>query len=100
MRKPVFAICEQQRSRSACASAQSNQRLVIRYLDSIISVLSICKISIFLTYHFKYDMILKHMSTYKLIHITGIKKTDMTYFSINKLTFKSFTDKYSISSAC
>ena len=27
MRKPVFAICEQQRRRSACASAQSDQRL-------------------------------------------------------------------------
>ena len=27
MRKPVFAICEQQRRRSACASVQSDQRL-------------------------------------------------------------------------
>ena len=27
MRKPVFAICEQQRHRSPCASAQSDQRL-------------------------------------------------------------------------
>ena len=27
MRKPVIAICEQQRRRSACASAQSDQRL-------------------------------------------------------------------------
>ena len=27
MRKPVLAICEQQRRRSACASAQSDQRL-------------------------------------------------------------------------
>ena len=27
MRKPVFAICEQQRRRSACASAQSDQHL-------------------------------------------------------------------------
>ena len=27
MRKPVFAICEQQRHRSACASAQSDQCL-------------------------------------------------------------------------
>ena len=27
MRKPVYAICEQQRRRSACASAQSDQRL-------------------------------------------------------------------------
>ena len=27
MRKPVFAICVQQRRRSACASAQSDQRL-------------------------------------------------------------------------
>ena len=27
MRKPAFAICEQQRRKSACASAQSDQRL-------------------------------------------------------------------------
>ena len=27
MRKPVYAICEQQRHRSACASAQSDQSL-------------------------------------------------------------------------
>ena len=27
MRKPVYAICEQQMRRSACASAQSDQRL-------------------------------------------------------------------------
>ena len=27
MRKPVYAICEQQRCRSACASVQSDQRL-------------------------------------------------------------------------
>ena len=27
MRKPAFAICEQQKRRSACASAQSDQRL-------------------------------------------------------------------------
>ena len=27
MRKPAFAICEQQRRRSACASVQSDQRL-------------------------------------------------------------------------
>ena len=27
MRKPVYAMCEQQRRRSACASAQSDQRL-------------------------------------------------------------------------
>ena len=27
MRKPVYAICEQQRRRSACASVQSDQRL-------------------------------------------------------------------------
>ena len=45
MRKPVYAICEQQRRRSACASAQSDQRLCVRCLDSIISVLSIYEIS-------------------------------------------------------
>ena len=44
MRKPVFAPCEQQRRRSACASAQSDQRLCCR-LDNIIPLVSISKIS-------------------------------------------------------
>ena len=35
MRKPVYAICEKQRRRSACASAQSGQRLCFRCLVSI-----------------------------------------------------------------
>ena len=33
MRKPVFAICEQQRRISACASAQSDQRLCCSLLS-------------------------------------------------------------------
>ena len=45
MRKPVYAKYEQQRRRSACASAQSDQRLFVRCLDSIISLLAIAKIS-------------------------------------------------------
>ena len=45
MTKPAFAICEQQRRRSACASAQSDQRLCFRCLDSIIPILAIFKIS-------------------------------------------------------
>ena len=44
MRKPV-AICEQQRRRSVCASAQSDQHLCFRCLDSIIPFISISKIS-------------------------------------------------------
>ena len=36
MSNPVYAICEQQRCRSACASAQSDHRLFFRCLDSII----------------------------------------------------------------
>ena len=37
MRKPVYAICKQQMRRSACASAQSDQRLCccMIYLVSI-----------------------------------------------------------------
>ena len=45
MRKPVYAICEQHRRRSACASGQSGQRVVIHCLDSIITLVSISKIS-------------------------------------------------------
>ena len=40
-----YVICEQQRRRSACASAQSDQRLCFRCLDSIISLDSIAEIS-------------------------------------------------------
>ena len=45
MRKPAFAICEQQSRRSACAFAQSDQCLYFRCLDSIIPLVSISKIS-------------------------------------------------------
>ena len=45
MRKPVFAIWEQQRRRSACESAQSDQRLFVHCLDSIIPLVSISEIS-------------------------------------------------------
>ena len=38
MRKPVYAICEQQRRRSVCASAQSDQRL----FSSLPSVICMC----------------------------------------------------------
>ena len=38
-------ICEQQRRRSACASAQSDQHLCFRCLDSIMSLVSVTKIS-------------------------------------------------------
>ena len=40
-----YAICEQQRCRSACAFAQSDQHLVVRCLDSMICILAISKVS-------------------------------------------------------
>ena len=40
-----YVICEQQRRRSACASAQSDQRLCFRCLDSVMSLVSVTKIS-------------------------------------------------------
>ena len=45
MRKPVLAICEQLRCRLACTSTQSDQHFCFRYLDSIIPLVSISKIS-------------------------------------------------------
>ena len=45
MRKPVYALCEQQKRRSACASAQSDQRLCFRCLDIMIALLSIADVS-------------------------------------------------------
>ena len=45
MRKPVCGICEQQRRRSTCASAQSDQHLYFRCLDNIIPLVSTSKTS-------------------------------------------------------
>ena len=45
MRKSVYAICEQQRRRSTCAAAQSDQHICFRCLDSIIRLLAISEIS-------------------------------------------------------
>ena len=46
MRKPIYAICEQQRRRSACAFAQSDQHLYCSLpLDSMIPILAQSKIS-------------------------------------------------------
>ena len=42
MRKPVFAICKQQRRRSACRLISA---FVVRCLDSIIPLVSISEIS-------------------------------------------------------
>ena len=46
MRNPVYAICEQQRRRSAWASAQSDQRLYCSLLESIINLFAISEISV------------------------------------------------------
>ena len=45
MRKSVFAICKQQKCRSACASTQSVSTLVVHCIDSVISLVSISEIS-------------------------------------------------------
>ena len=46
--KTCLMSCEQQRRRSACASAQSDQRLFVRCLDSVMSLVSVTKISNFM----------------------------------------------------
>ena len=40
-----YVICEQQRRRSACASAQSISAFVVRCLDSVMSLVFVTKIS-------------------------------------------------------
>ena len=45
MSKPVYANCEQQRRRSACASAEFDQHLYFHCLDRIIPLVSISEIS-------------------------------------------------------
>ena len=47
VRKPVLGVCEQQRRSPVCASVQTDQRLFIRFLESVISRLAIGEISIF-----------------------------------------------------
>ena len=45
-RKPAFVAREQQRHRPASTSAQSDQCLCFRYLESIVVNLASCKISV------------------------------------------------------
>ena len=45
MRKPVYAIGEQERRRSACASRSLISAFVVRCMDSIIPLLAIAEIS-------------------------------------------------------
>ena len=40
-----YIICEQHRHRSACPSAQSDSAFVVRCLDSVVSLVSVTKIS-------------------------------------------------------
>ena len=47
MRKPVYAICEQQRFRSDCASTQSSQHCFVHRFDSIIPIVAKPKVSSF-----------------------------------------------------
>ena len=43
-----YVICEQQRRRSACASAQSDQHLSCSFFDSMICILAIFEVWVFL----------------------------------------------------
>ena len=45
MRKPAFAISEQQRRRSACTATQFDQHFIVRCLDSIIPLVFMSDIS-------------------------------------------------------
>ena len=45
MRKPVYAICDQRRLRSDCASTQSDQQFLGSLLCSIISIVAKPKVS-------------------------------------------------------
>ena len=45
MRKPVYAVCEQQRRRSACTSTQSDQHLCCSLLISKISSLYLASVA-------------------------------------------------------
>ena len=45
MRKPVNAVCKQQRCRSAWATAQSDSTFVVHCLDGIIALVSMSEIS-------------------------------------------------------
>ena len=47
MRKPVFAICEQQRHRSACSSMSLISTFIVCCLESIIPLVSVSEISNF-----------------------------------------------------
>ena len=59
-RSPVSGVCEQHRRRPACASAQSDQRLFIRFLERIICKLAVGEISIFKLVSIAEETGLKH----------------------------------------
>ena len=45
MKKPVYALCEQQRFRSDCALTQSGQQFFVHCFDSIIPIVAKPKVS-------------------------------------------------------
>ena len=77
MIKPVYAICEQQRRRSACASAQSDQRLCFRCLDSVLPLVSVTKIS---------SLILVFVAQQASLSLTW-SKTPKTGFLMTRIMF-------------
>ena len=46
-RKPDFVACKKHRHSPACTSTQSDQRLYVRFLESVVYKLATCKVSIF-----------------------------------------------------
>ena len=65
--------CEQHRRRPACASAQYDQRLFNRFLESIICKLAACEISIFKLVSIAEETGLKHsLSDHKYSYNMGL----------------------------
>ena len=83
MRKPVYAICEQQRRRSACTSAQSISAFVVHCLDSI-SLVSICKIS---------SLYLVSITEQAGLSLTS-SQTPKTGFLMTGLLYLNYKEKY------
>ena len=79
MRKPVYAKCKQQRCRSACASAQSDQHLCFRCLDSIIPLVSISEIP---------SLCLASVAAQACLSLTR-SKTPKTGFLVTRLNYQS-----------
>ena len=84
MRKPVYAICEQQRRRSTCTFAQSDQRLC--WHIPLIAIVNLLLVERPASHHHFQTFRLRGCLLFKLLHI---RKGKLSFYG-----FKTFLYRY------